>query len=115
MPSGGQIVLFRFPQTSLAEGKLRPALVPGQLPGPYDDWLICMLSTQLRHYIPDFDELMLTDDDDFESSGLKSASVIRVGRLAVVQGDLLVGATGAIASERLQRIKVRLVAWLRQA
>lgn len=29
----GQIVLFHFPQTDLAEGKLRPALVLTQLPG----------------------------------------------------------------------------------
>ena len=37
----GQIVLFRFPQTDLKDGKPRPALVIRKVPGDYDDWLIC--------------------------------------------------------------------------
>jgi mRNA interferase MazF len=40
MKQVGQIVLFRFPQTNLEEGKLRPALLLAKLPGEYDDWLI---------------------------------------------------------------------------
>ena len=40
MPTPGEIVLFNFPQTNLAFGKLRPALLLGKLPGPYDDWLL---------------------------------------------------------------------------
>ncbi len=47
----GKIVLFRFPQTNQTTGKLRPALVLRKLPGPYDDWLICMVSTQLSQGI----------------------------------------------------------------
>jgi hypothetical protein len=33
MKQAGQIVVFRFPQTDLEEGKLRPALLLGRLPG----------------------------------------------------------------------------------
>ncbi len=112
MKQAGQVVLFRFPQTDLTEGKLRPALLLGKLPGEYDDWLICMISSQMRHAIPEFDEIIGEDDPDFAESGLKAASVIRVGRLAVVQGEILLGAVGQIAPERLQRIKRRLAEWL---
>jgi mRNA interferase MazF len=87
----GQIVLFRFPQTNLEEGKLRPALLLGSLPGDFDDWLICMISSQTRHFIPDFDEIIQEDSLDFIESGLKTASVIRIGRLAIVNGDILLG------------------------
>jgi hypothetical protein len=55
MRQAGQIVLFRFPQTDLEEGELRPA---------------------------------------------------------VVEGEILLGAVGQIASERLQRLKGRLADWL---
>ena len=41
MKEAGQVVVFRFPQTDLEKGKLRPALLLGTLPGDYDDWLIC--------------------------------------------------------------------------
>ena len=47
MKRAGQIVLFRFPRTDLGEGELRPALLLGILPGEYDDWLICMISSFL--------------------------------------------------------------------
>ncbi len=112
MKQAGQVVLFRFPQTDLEAGKPRPALLLGRLPGDYDDWLICMISSQIRHHIQGFDEIIQDADADFAESGLKVSSVIRVGRLAVVEGEILLGATGQIAPERLQRIKSRLARWL---
>ena len=48
MKKAGQVVLLRFPQTDLEQGKLRPALLLGKLPGEYDNWLICMISSQTR-------------------------------------------------------------------
>jgi len=45
-------------------------------------------------------------------SGLKVPSVIRVGRLAVVEGEIIVGAIGQVRTERLQGIKNRLAEWL---
>jgi mRNA interferase MazF len=112
MKQAGQVVVFRFPQTDLDEGKLRPALLLGKLPGNYDDWLICMISSQTRQYITGFDEIVQENDVDFGESGLKVASVIRTGRLAVVTGDILLGAIGQISSERLKRIKKQLSEWL---
>jgi mRNA interferase MazF len=105
-------VLFKFPQADLEQGKLRPALLISKLPDDYDDWLICMISSQIHHYVSDFDEIVQENDPDFVESGLKTVSVIRIGRLAVVEGNMLLGATGKIASDRLQRIKIRLANWL---
>lgn len=112
MKEAGQVVVFRFPQTDLEEGKLRPALLLGKLPGEYDDWLICMMSSQTRQYIAGFDEIVQESDSDFGESGLKVASLIRVGRLAVVSGQILIGAIGQVSSERLSRVKKHLSAWL---
>ena len=112
MKQPGQIVLFAFPHTNLRTGKLRPALLLGQLPGKYDDWLICMISSQTQHYVSGFDELIQPEDEDFTQSGLKTSSVIRVGRLAVVSGNNLLGAVGEISTVRLHRIKRHLAEWL---
>ncbi|MCB9143725.1 MAG: type II toxin-antitoxin system PemK/MazF family toxin [Anaerolineales bacterium] len=112
MKKSGQVVVFRFPQTDLEEGKLRPALLLEKLPGEYDDWLICMISSQTRQYITGFDEIVQDSDEDFKQSGLKVTSVIRVGRLAVVSGEILLGAIGEISSERLSRVKKNLSNWL---
>jgi mRNA interferase MazF len=112
MKQTGQIVVFRFPQTDLEKGKLRPALLLGKLPGEYDDWLICMISSQTSQYIPEFDEKVEESDEDFAESGLKVTSVIRVGRLAVVSGEILLGAIGQVSSKRLSRVKKHLSDWL---
>jgi mRNA interferase MazF len=82
----GQVVLFRFPQTDLESGKLRPALVIGKLPGRFGDWLISMVSSRVHLQVPDFDEVIREGDADFPASGLKAASLVRVGRLAVAEG-----------------------------
>lgn len=110
----GQVVLFRFPQTDLEEGKLRPALLLGKLPGEFNDWLICMITSQIRHYIPEFDEIIQEGEPDFVESGLKAPSIIRVGRLAVVNGEILLGSIGEIDIERLRRVKEHLSKWITQ-
>ena len=76
MAQAGQIVLFPFPNTDLSHGKLRPALVIDKLPGAFDDWLICMISTQMRHLNPGFDDQIQQDDADFVRSGLKQTSTL---------------------------------------
>ena len=109
----GQIVLFRFPQADQARGKLRPALVLRKLPGHYNDWLICMVSSQLSQAIPDVDEVIKKEDTDFQTAGLKTDSVIRITRLAVTERSVLLGAIGEISSDRLSRIKTALSNWIK--
>lgn len=112
MRVAGQIVLFRFPRTDWAEAKLRPALLVAAVPGPFDDWLLCMISSQISQAVSGFDEIIRVDDPDFAASGLKVASTIRVARLAVVDASVLLGSIGAIDPERLERVKRHLAAWI---
>jgi mRNA interferase MazF len=108
----GQITLFAFPQTDQAIGKLRPALILRPLPGSHGDWLICMISSQLYHEVPEFDEIIRDTDSDFLQTGLKQTSLIRVTRLAVVSSNLLEGGMGTLSEERLNRIYSCLANWI---
>ena len=113
MKRPGQVILFNFSYPDdRTIGKFRPALIIAKLPGPRDEWLICMISTQLRYEIKNFDEIIHETDPDFSSSGLKSSSLIRIGRFAVVDGSILLGSIGEISSDRLTKIKHKLAAWL---
>ena len=47
MQEEGYVVLFRFPQTDMQEEKFGPALVIKRVPGEYEDWLICMISSRV--------------------------------------------------------------------
>ena len=104
MISEGQIVLFSFSQPDQKEGKLRPALVLRKMPGKFDDWLICMISSQIYQLLPELDEVITPEDPDFTKSGLKFSSIIRTSRIAVVNRNILLGNLGCIDKERLLRI-----------
>jgi mRNA interferase MazF len=108
----GQVVLFRFPQTDQAATKLRPAVVLRRVPGPFEDWLVCMISSQLGQEIAGMDETLTPGEPDFAATGLKVPSVIRITRLAVAERSVLCGAIGQVTSQRLLRIKARLGEWL---
>ena len=108
----GQLVLFRFPQTDLLPGKFRPALLLAPLPSGHRDWLVCMLSTQIAQAVPGVDEVINASDADFAQSGLKSGSVIRLTRLAVVSDSIFTGSIGQISAARLGGLKKRLAQWI---
>lgn len=112
MKRPGQIVLVPFPYTDLSGAKLRPVLLLRKTSNRFDDWLVCMVSSQLQQAEVDFDELVSPSDSDFAASGLKAASVVRIGRLAVIEGAFLAGCIGSIGSDRLGRIRQRLAAWI---
>ena len=112
MKCAGQIALTPFPSTDLSGTKRRPVLLIRPASGRFDDWLVCMVSSQLHQAEAEFDEIITLSDPDFEYSGLKTSSVLRLSRLAVLNGALLVGSIGSIADTRLQRIRVKLAVWI---
>ena len=80
-----------------SDGKIknRPAVILRIMP-KYKDYLVCGISTQLKHYINNFDEIILTTDSDFASSGLLSQSLIRLSFLAVIPKSNILGSVGSI-------------------
>ena len=102
------IMLVRFPHTDLKRGKYRPVLLISKFPGPFDDWLICAITSQLKHKIAEWDDIIKETDRDFESSGLKVPSLIRIGKLATVEESILEGQLGKISSKRLNKMLRRL-------
>ncbi|MGK7899417.1 MAG: type II toxin-antitoxin system PemK/MazF family toxin [Xenococcus sp. (in: cyanobacteria)] len=112
MAVAGQIVLLKFPQTDLTIGKLRPVLLLKSLSNRYDDWLVSMISTKTGQEIIGLDNVISPRDRDFRQTGLKSKSIVRVLRLAVVSEKILLGTIGEISPERLKYIKQNLANWI---
>ncbi|MFK0734307.1 MAG: type II toxin-antitoxin system PemK/MazF family toxin [Gloeotrichia echinulata GP01] len=98
----GNIILTPIPQAN-GEIKNRPALILREMP-KYQDFLVCGISTQLKQYIANFDEIILLGDDDFELSGLVNQSVIRLSFLTVISRNSIIGSIGAISAERHQKL-----------
>ena len=108
----GDIVLIRFPQADLKQGKLRPALVIAISSSHHSDLLLALISSRLYQATPEFDEIISLADHDYTTTGLKVASVIRLGRLTSVELSVINARLGSISLERLTRIRAKLIRWL---
>jgi mRNA interferase MazF len=108
----GDVVLIRLPQAAGLPLKLRPALVLALLPGPFQNVLICGISTQLRDLQPDWDEQIAPGDTDYSWSGLHRASAIRLSYLYAAEKAEISGPIGQIDHQRLRRLRQRLTSVL---
>lgn len=106
----GDVVLTPIQQADGA-AKNRPAIVLRKMPG-FNDLLVCGVSTQLRHEVRGFDELIVPEDDEFSQTGLVRASLIRLGFLAVLPDDRILGKIGAVSSARHRRLLEKLSTFL---
>src|SRR5687768_10936073 len=106
----GDVVLTPVPQ---ADGviKNRPAIFLREMP-PYRDLLVCGVSTQLHQEVKGFDEVIESADNDFAASGLRAASIIRLGFLAVLPRSTIIGSIGSISLERHKRLLTKLSNYL---
>jgi len=107
----GDVALAPLPQANGAV-KNRPVVVLRIMP-PFGDLLVCGVSTQVQQAAPGFDETITPGDADFAASGLKAASLIRLGFLAVLPRAHLVGSIGTLSAERHRRLLARLSDHLR--
>jgi len=96
------VVLTPIPQ---ADGQIknRPVILLRELP-PYQDFLVCGVSTQLNQQVTGFDDVIASTDPDFITSGLRSDSLIRLGFLAVIPRKQIIGSIGKISPERHQQL-----------
>jgi mRNA interferase MazF len=105
------IVLMAIPQ---ADGlkKTRPVLLLREMP-KYRDFLVCGISSQLQQYLPDFDELIQTNDPDFIESGLIKPSLVRLSFLAIARRAEVMGRLGSISTDRHQQLLDNLSRYLK--
>jgi mRNA interferase MazF len=98
----GDVLLAALVQADGAV-KDRPVLLLCRMP-PFDDFLVCGISTQLQQAAPELDEQITPSDPDFRTSGLKTASLIRLGFLTVLPRSRFKGRIGRISTVRRSRL-----------
>ena len=99
----GDVVLAALPQAD-GQRKLRPALLLCQLP-PFGDCLTCGISSQHRHHVEGFDELIAELEPVVPESGLQGTSLVRLGFVGMLVAPDIAGTVGRVAPERLQRLR----------
>jgi mRNA interferase MazF len=107
----GDLALALLPQRD-GVAKVRPVLLLKKIP-PFEDTLVCGVSSQLDQLAPELDELITPNEPDYRTSGLKVPSLIRVGFLAVLPSTVLRGRIGSVSQARHRRLMERLSNFLR--
>ncbi|MFM7291783.1 MAG: type II toxin-antitoxin system PemK/MazF family toxin [Planctomycetia bacterium] len=109
----GDVLLTTMPQADGTQ-KARPVLFLCQVP-PFNDFLVCGITTRLDNAVAQLDEVVTPSDEDFETSGLKSASLIRTAYLALLPAPRFRGRIGSVAEVRHKRLLHALAAFLQKS
>lgn len=106
MVSEGDVVVAELPQ---ADGmvKLRPVLILRELPG-FGDFLVCGISTQIRHAKANFDVILQQEDECFADTGLRATSVVRLNFLASIPINRMTRRLGKISVNILETLQSNL-------
>ena len=107
----GDVALGRLTQADQL-ANLRPVILLRQLP-PFGDWLVCGVSSQLHQKVANFDEVIEPGHPDYALSGIKGASLIRLGFFTALPVSQLAGRIGSISHERHTRLLEKLSIHLR--
>jgi len=105
----GDVVLIRFPFTDLTATKVRPAMVVSSETfhrGQEDAIFLLITSNTLR--VTAHDLLIEEVHPEFSSTGLKKASVFRVGRIHTLNQKLAYSRLGAIGPRLKEEVLGRL-------
>lgn len=94
----GDVVLLKFPFTDGKSYKRRPALIIND----YDDGdiIVCRITSQIYETPND------VNINDWEKSGLRLPSVIRVHKLATLEKDLVEVKMGQIDNSTKEKIRI---------
>jgi mRNA interferase MazF len=92
----GNVVLIPFPFFDLKGNKIRPAVV---LCGNKRDVTICFITSELK-WKTEYDVLLLPSD----RNGLKAASLLRVGKIATIDSDLVLGELGELSDTEILKM-----------
>src|SRR5213592_1549048 len=96
--SRGDVVLTRFPFTDLTGSSVRPALVVSAgLIG--DDLVIAGISSVVRGSVAATDLTVATKHPEFDQTGLRVTSVLRMHKLAAVEANVVIRKLGWIGPQ----------------
>lgn len=103
----GSVVLVIYPFTDLSSAKRRPAPVVSATERPGRDCILAFITSK-NIQIGATDLLLDPSDKDFVETGLRTASVVRCGKLMTLDRTLLTGRLGTLSERLMAEVNIRL-------
>jgi len=98
----GDVILVRFPFTDLTTTKLRPAVV---LTTHGDDLTIVGIFSSPAQPARETWIVLTTEDPEFPGTGLKTASVIKAERIAVIERSIVIRKLGSLSTPQMEKLR----------
>lgn len=107
---GGDVVVVPFPFTDLSSAKVRPALALAAF--PRGDLILCQITSQATGH----PEAVPIQPEDFEpGGGLRRASFVLPPRVVTANDVCVRRAVGRLKSDKLNHLRERVCAAIRQS
>jgi len=104
----GTIILTLFPFTDLTSSKRRPAIVISKNSNYKTDVIVAFISSVIPDELSETDLLFDNSRIDFNDSGLKKNSLIKLDKLATLNKTLFTGELGIVNAVTLTEINQKL-------
>ena len=104
----GEICLASFPFGDVAGMKLRPVLVLAGPTGPVPEVLVAYISSVLPAFLMPSDLVLDPAKPEFRSTNLKTASVLRLHKLATIHGSMIARHLGDLPDAQKPTVAAKL-------
>ena len=98
----GDIVLIKFPFTDFSSAKLRPALIITD-ESKSEDFILAFITTQLEQK-EKYDVLLSIKFEDFQKTGLKKESILKLNKLTTLNKRMIVGKIGFLKGKLIDEV-----------
>lgn len=104
----GEIVLVPFPYDDFSQMKVRPAVCLTNEIGYYKQVIVAYITSSTPIKPENSDILLLSSLNEFNKTGLKTNSTIRLHRLASIPSQSIINYIGNVPSSIMQQISSKL-------
>ena len=103
-----KIVLVPFPFDDLTSLKVRPAVCLTEAIGRYRHVVLAFITSRIPEYFLDSDILIASDAKNFEKTGLRVSSTLRLNRMMTVSASIIRRELGALTKSQQDEVKRKL-------
>ncbi|MBN1666484.1 MAG: type II toxin-antitoxin system PemK/MazF family toxin [Anaerolineales bacterium] len=103
-----KIILVPFPFDDLSSSKVRPAVCLTEPVGAHRHVILAFITSKVPEELLETDIVIAADDEDFEVSGLRVSSTLRLHRLMTATVNLIQRELGQLSMQKREVVKSKL-------
>jgi len=105
-----KVVLVSFPFDDLSDNKVRPAVCLTGAVGQHRHVVLAFITSRVPKELLETDVLIKMDDDDFENTGLRVTSTLRLHRMMTVTTDIIRRELGQLSDKQQEIVQEKIKA-----